>query len=199
MASTDYSTNQSDSSKKKHNFGRRFFYGAMARERRFRGVTKSYVKDLNLDYLKPSRAGVIMYSVEDNILYFGMGRDTKTHDLTDFGGGISYKKEDAISGALREFHEETLGTFPFLEKKDVEKCPVLFDDNNLVIFVRTDLNREDISRAFSDRLPNFSCPEVVEIVWLSAPDFFSAINNERCIYRRVRRLLQCAGDFTHLL
>lgn len=69
--------------------------------------------------------------------------------------GVSYKKENVVSGALREFHEETLGSFPALKMENVEPCPVLYDDNNLVIFVRTDLNREDISAAFADRLSNF--------------------------------------------
>ena len=67
-------------------------------------VTKTLVQNLNLDVFRPQRAGVIIYTVYNGAVYFGFGLDAKTHDLTDFGGGVVYKIDSMPSErALREF------------------------------------------------------------------------------------------------
>ena len=75
-------------------------------------VIKTFVSNVNLSRIRPRRAGVIIYTVSNGRLYFAMGLDSNTHDLTDFGGTVEYETdENAVKGALREFSEETLGIF----------------------------------------------------------------------------------------
>lgn len=99
-------------------------------------VTTAYVKDINVEVIKPQRGGVIIYTCVGNNIYFGMGLDSRTHDLTDFGGRIKYRTDgNAIRGALREFREESLEIFDTLSVEDVKHCPVLCDSDDLIIFI----------------------------------------------------------------
>lgn len=64
-------------------------------------VIKTTVQNLNLDCVKPQRAGIILYTVVDGATYFGLGLDSRTHDLTDFAGGVMYKTDlNCVAGAL---------------------------------------------------------------------------------------------------
>jgi hypothetical protein len=135
-----------------------------------------------------------------------MGVDSQSHDLTDFGGGVSYGKDgDAVTGALREFREETLAIFPTLTPSDVESCPVLYNHCNLILFLRTDLSPVAISRAFLTRYQKVveageEVPEVCGITWLTWDEFQGAIHLEESpMFYRVQRFLSRCGEFGHLL
>jgi len=56
------------------------------------------------------RAGVIPFTIYDNRLYFLMGIDRATGELTDFGGH-SKMTETIAETALRELTEETCEIF----------------------------------------------------------------------------------------
>jgi hypothetical protein len=60
----------------------------------------------------PRRAGIIPFTVHPvtNKMWFCLSRDSKTKELGDFGGGVKCY-ETPIKGAIREFNEETLGSF----------------------------------------------------------------------------------------
>src|SRR6185437_730049 len=99
-------------------------------------IIKSVVKDVDLKLVKPPRAGLILYTRVKGDLWFGLGVDRQSGELTDFGGGVSYKRrhdEHVIAGALREFNEETLNILK-LTMDDVKDCPVLYDNNMLIMF-----------------------------------------------------------------
>lgn len=188
-------------------------------------VIKTKVRNLNLQYVKPQRAGVIMYTYENGVMYIGMGLDANTHDLTDFGGGVMYKNGDdnVIKGGLREFEEETLGIFTSLSIDDVKECPVIYDDNNLIIFINVGISPNQISKKFNEtyekeiglinhksdkfslfnELNNFQNqikdPEVCGITWLTWGEFRKEINNGGIIFKRVQHFLYRAKDFSYLL
>jgi hypothetical protein len=62
--------------------------------------------------MKPRRAGIIPFAVhpETKKLWFCLAKDSRSLELGDFGGGVKCY-ETPFSGAVREFNEETLGSF----------------------------------------------------------------------------------------
>lgn len=175
-------------------------------------VVKTTVQNLNLDCVKPQRAGVIMYTVFNGTTYFGVGLDSKTHDITDFGGGVVYKiDKNVIYGALREFDEEILSCIKPLTPDDVQNCPVIYDSNNLIIFVHITVNPDEMCRVFNNKynaiikanskaeLRKPKDPEVCAITWLTWEEFQYSIKSKNIMFTRVRNFLQRAEDFSYLL
>lgn len=179
-------------------------------------VIKTKVGNLNLDCVKPQRAGVIIYTIINGSTYFGLGLDSKTHDLTDFGGGVIYKTdENVIKGALREFEEETLEIFDPITPTDIKECPVIYDDNNLIVFIHMNVDPDTTCFAFNEKYkqvmnacpPTISSgrrrkryePEVCGITWLSWEDFQKCIKEKGIMFSRVQRFLNRAEDFSYLL
>ena len=55
-------------------------------------------------------AGVLLYMLQDNTLYFLLGKDCKYDSWSDFGGKTDDKdRRDPLKTASREFYEETCG------------------------------------------------------------------------------------------
>lgn len=176
-------------------------------------VIKTTVQNLNLEYVKPQRAGVIIYTVVNGSIYFGLGLDSRTHDLTDFGGGVYYKLDtNAIRGALREFEEETLGIFDPISPTDITQCPVVYDNRNLIIFVHMNVDPETVCFTFNEKFRKIvqasdegprkkrrSEPEVCGITWLTWEEFQDCINSRGKLFSRVQKFLARAGGFAHLL
>lgn len=174
-------------------------------------VVKTRVENLDLDRVKPQRAGVIIYTVVDDNIFLGLGVDSASHDLTDFGGGVIYKKDKtAVKGALREFKEETLEIFSDITPDDIRKCPVIYDNKNLIIFVHMAIDPDSVCSAFIDKYHNIinnlpedqrdtNDPEVCGITWLNWEEFQNVIKNGDKLYSRVREFLKRAEDFSYLL
>lgn len=161
----------------------------------------SIVNHLNWSKLRPARAGVIPYIIQDGKILFAFGLDAQFRELTDFGGGVSYKKDKtAVVGALREFREESLGIFQELEAKDVEDCFVMYNLNMMIIFLLVDVDPKDKNKLFHEHLQDEENPEVCDIVWLSEEELNESLNlKSRLIYVRVRDLIVGAGDFNYFL
>ncbi len=168
---------------------------------------KKTVKELDLTIIKPPRAGIILYTKYKNEHYFGLGIDTNSKEITDFGGGISYKErdKDVISGALREFKEETLGILD-LNYQDVIDDIVLYDGHNLIIFKYIDTDPFAIQKLFRETYDNqinsFKVPEVSDMIWMNANEFKYAIMSRHShikMFFRVQTFLQKAGNFYWLL
>lgn len=155
---------------------------------------------LNMSIL-PQRGGVIPYTINNNQIYFCFGIDTKSGQLTDFGGGIAYSKDNnAVSGALREFREETLCSFGDTTLNDIHYCPVIYDRFNLVIFLYCIVDHKDIINKFDDKVLSFSSktskkqPEISNIVWCSTDEYKTIIDKKGVMYDRLRRFLRRAGN-----
>jgi hypothetical protein len=181
-------------------------------------VIKTTVQNLNLECVKPQRAGVIIYTVVEGATFFGLGLDSRTHDLTDFGGGVIYKiDQNVVNGALREFEEETLQIFEEISPNDIKKCPVIYDDKNLIIFIHLAVDPDVVCSNFNARYKDvidhnnaqrikpegsrkkISDPEVCGITWLSWEEFQRTIKGEGVMFSRVQRFLNRAEDFSYLL
>lgn len=178
-----------------------------------RRVIKTRVKALPASACPP-RAGVILFSTTHDggreTLWFGLGTDSQSHDLTDFGGGVSYTRmrETAVQGALRELKEETLGIFGTLEPSDVAECPALLDAAMLLIFVRVPVHPQAAAAAFQDSYARErrEQPEVCSLQWVTLAELRDLISPPRTLrhaapqlYHRLRDFLCAAGDFAALL
>lgn len=164
---------------------------------------RSVVSHINWSKVRPARAGVIPYirNEKDDALVFAFGVDINFRELTDFGGGVSYKKDkSAVVGALREFREESLGVFGSFKPKDIGNCFVLYNLEMMIVFMLADVNPEEINQLFHEKLKDEKDPEVDDILWLPIKELQEGLKpTSRLIYDRVKDLLVKAGDFNAFL
>lgn len=167
-----------------------------------------YVNTIDWSKYRPSRGGVIVYTVIDGTLYFGLGVDTDSGDLTDLGGGIRKKDHTAVQGSLREFMEESLCVFGVYNESQVQQNVVVYSYNMMIIFLHLDLDLDLITRLFNERVKTNSQPEISHLIWLTKDEFTTAINTgyvntsslgRRKLYERVKKLLKYDQSFYNLL
>jgi len=129
-----------------------------------------------------------------------MGRDTKSGDLTDLAGGVKKTDGDAVSGALREFLEESLECFggrQTYNRESIKDCVCAFTVNMMIIFVH--IPQEIAARGtalFKDKVRVSIDTEVNDLVWYSI-DGIKKLANSYHIYGRPRTILRNM-DFTQL-
>jgi hypothetical protein len=164
-------------------------------------ATIALVRELDLERVKPTRGGVILYTItEDGKLLFGFGLDKNYEELTDFSGGISYKRDsNALIGALRELREETLGIYN-VSVEDVQNAIALYDKHHLVLFLYTNCNPDDVKNEFKTRYEEVEKSELKDIVWITEEELQKAIKcKSKHIYIRLLNFLGKSEDFyTHL-
>jgi len=160
-------------------------------------VTLGYMKQLDLTKNRIRRAGVVVYSVIGDEIYFGLGVDSKHSEITDFGGSVENRDKDAIDGAIREFREESLNAFGNLTRSMISNCFVMHDASTLIVFVHLSIDPQEVSNRFELARRTAKTPEVDAIVWLSKDQLQSEINKEKdsIIYSVVRQLMYRSGDF----
>lgn len=157
--------------------------------------TVGRVKTIDWKKYKPFRAGVIPYVVYRGKLLFCAAVDRKTGDLTDFGGGVSYKKDrSALIGALREFAEESLGAFGTFTPEDLEDCVVARNPQMAIIFLPLDCDPIEVTKVFQERYRKEKINEVSALAWMSASTLTSALGAGNIFYVRVSRLLHPVVD-----
>lgn len=112
------------------------------------------------------RAGVIIYTKYRGTVYFGLGLDWPSHDLTDFGGGVK-KDETGPSAALREFAEESLIFEPVI-LDHIKDSVCVHDGVNFIVFVSVDVDLEHSVFLFDQEFErsNKKKPEVCGLIWL---------------------------------
>ncbi|SRR6266496_789528 len=161
----------------------------------------NYIKDIDLSKLKPSRAGAIVYVLYKNMMYFISGIDTDSGDITDFSGGIKYKRETFLDGGLRELEEESLGIFGKITPDEIKNFLAVYDDNNIIIFIRLDIDIIAKYKEFKNRLKYIKSPEVKDLKILTKRQFMKLCNDDDStgivMYDRIRKLLSVAKKEYH--
>lgn len=152
-------------------------------------VVISKTKDMDVVKDVAVRAGVIVYTKENETTYFCLGVDTESGNLTDFGGGVK-KGETVVDGALRELKEESLGVFGDIDKADLDDMFIFHSYNMAIIFIHLDINKGRVDKLFKERVKDKFEPEVCDVVWLPTEEFMESIHGRgKKLYIRVRRLL----------
>lgn len=164
-------------------------------------VTKSYVKNIGPDAIRPKRAGVIPYTKIDNIFYFCLGIDSRHRELTELAGGVSYSTDfNWINGAIREFREESLGIFENLTVDDVKNSPVIFDEyNSMILYQVENVDPQRMCDEFLIRYNQQDNAEVCAIVWIPYSELHKILNRSIGVYSKTCNLLFEANDFSYLL
>lgn len=153
-------------------------------------VNVSLTKELKITRETPVRSGSIIYT-KDKVgsIYFCLGVDTQSGNLTDFGGGVK-KGETIVDGGLRELEEESLGIFGHIDSTEVEETVTFHSSNMAIIFIPLQVNRNEITKQFNEKIQGKINPEVCDIVWLDMKEFMESIHGRgRKLYIRVRKLL----------
>ncbi len=177
-------------------------------------VKTQRVQNIDWTRYRPSRAGIIVYyrNPTTQQLHFCMGIDRQYGDMSDFGGGVIYRKDGtALSGALREFDEESLKVFGSFTPQDLSSCLAVYNNDLVIIFVPIKTYLENINVKFqqqvnqeqdssNDKL-HIKEPEMSSLVWLTQEQFHKAIHSssQPALYSRVKNLLKSAGNFFRLL
>ena len=183
--------------------------------------SRMLVRDVKWDTVCPTRAGIIVWSRDSSAgLKFCLGLDCKSGDITDFGGGVSYRKDgSALNGALREFNEESHGVFGEFTPSQLQDCMVIYNRSMLIIFLRIDnimsplidltVNEPvtvepgpvELSAKFESRATPRS--EISNLIWVDETEFrdliVTGVHHGRRLYSRVRNLLLHAENFLTFL
>ena len=162
-------------------------------------INVDYVHNLNLQIINPPRAGIILYTKYNNVVYFGLGVDISSHDLTDFGGKRR-SNENCLECALREFNEETCDIFAAaISVEDLSPFLVLYNYKNLLIFIHieTDVgfSPHHISELYLSAATEPSIVGSVEncaITWLTLADFRQAYHDRDLMYKKLQKFLSAA-------
>lgn len=134
------------------------------------------VKSFNWKINKPHRSGVIVYTVFEDTLLFGLGIDLIYGNITDFGGQVSYTEDrNAVVGGLREYYEETHGIFGQFNPEQVKDCKVALRDDMMVMFVPLEIYPEKASIEFLKKAKLSADREIKELIWLNKKDLFKLI------------------------
>ena len=152
-----------------------------------------YVKDMNMKKQKQRRSGIIIYSVIDNKIIYGMGTDTNTGEITDFGGGVESDDKNVICAGLREFTEETLLSFGVLNEEDTSDFFSVYSDSIMITFAHLDFDMDIVTKHFDRERINakrYGKIEVDRLVWLTHDELMKCISTRTPkMYERVRYLL----------
>jgi hypothetical protein len=169
----------------------------------------------NVKYMPQKRAGVIMYSIEEDKIYFGFGVDARFNELTDFGGHYSPDEDHNIfHTTCREYNEETRETCPEIYQHILDRDNfVAYGDIMMIVFVPVgSLKRKEINERFHQSIKDGKFKdskfhnEMSDIEWISGNDlqvlltqnFNPTINysevKARPIFGRVKWFLNKATD-----
>jgi hypothetical protein len=129
------------------------------------------VKNVDFNMLKLKRCGIVPFCFKDNDVIFYLGVDTKTDEITDFGGSINISiRETPIQCAIREFKEESLDTFDDQCLLNINECLCVHDIYRIVIFVN--VPNKDYSDIFNKKKELIETPlEVKDIVSFNSHEF----------------------------
>ena len=148
------------------------------------------------------RCGVIPYSIlPDNTILFALGLDSKSKELTDFGGH-SLPYESAVTAAMREFNEESLGIFEDIDIKDIQNQLVVHNNHDFVIFLNLDIDLLSIDKIFyrkwKQKINEKYNVENCAILWFTAEQIYKLLSH-KIIYHPLIPILKTLPHILSLL
>lgn len=139
------------------------------------------------------RAGVIPYLYTPEGTVYVLSRDRKYKTPGAFSGHVE-RNELPIHAALREFKEESLGSFGEFTAKQVEDCYAIYNDKELLIFIPVALTQEIVEETFKDRVR--SNTDTSELLFFTRDDLEATLAGfgTETIHRRIRYLIMQTID-----
>jgi len=153
------------------------------------------------------RAGVIPFTIKDNRLYFLLGIDRKTRELTDFGGGAK-SNETMVQAGFRELMEESCEIFAGnVSIKNLLNSPAILNEakNAIIFFLKIDSTWLNFAeQKFAKNQQIFSDiskhNELIGIKWVEDKYFREIAFNRKnqCMWRRVQNILISSTNWIEL-
>lgn len=147
---------------------------------------------------RPSRAAIVPYCVINGTVHFVFGIDSKYGDITDLGGGVR-KYESAVTGAMREFTEESHNVFANeLMVNSLVKNLAISDKKMSVIFMRIPVSAiRESTGSFRNSLNSGGCTEVRDLIIITDDELVRLSRGMRCkgrvMWSRVRRFYNASN------
>lgn len=166
------------------------------------------INEIDWNVVKPIRAGIIVYNRDTyGNVRLCMGVDANYGEITDFGGGISYRRDKTtLLGALREFMEESHGIFGKYKPENLSDSLAIYNDYMIIIFLQINVDPLEVRKSFYSKLSPRS--ELCDVLWVTSDQFYALCREEKLIsedgyrkrglYYRVRDLLKNT-NFINLL
>lgn len=155
------------------------------------------------------RAGVVFYTFINNELHVCFGRDKKSGEITDFGGGRK-DFESPIQCAVREGNEESRYAFSKIHASQVQGFFCLYSSIMLIIFIpvaspnemdirhittQNFMNRQFLTnKETHDRRYN----EISEIMWFNEEQLSNLFSQRPAfpMFAKVRRFIYSCHEFS---
>lgn len=146
-----------------------------------------------------ARAGFIPFTIKNGSLYFLLGIDRRTRELTDFGGGVK-ASETLLRGGCREWSEESCKMFD--EEVDDNKllnsvAVVKRDWRAAIVFYHVNPSWLDNAEAvFKQNQADLSGirkhQELIGVKWVSKDQFANIMFDRRyhCVWRRIQNIIR---------
>ena len=151
------------------------------------------------------RAGIIPYTIQNNIIFFAFSIDNNIACLGDFGGHYEDIDNDLLDTAIREYTEESLNVFGYLNREFLKDCFVIEGPETIEIFVFVSPPFYQYTERFNNMIVGNKQHEVQNIIWLSRRQLLNLIDNQEIsfdgvkIYHMYTRLYDCLKTYRNYL
>jgi ADP-ribose pyrophosphatase YjhB (NUDIX family) len=144
------------------------------------------------------RAGVVPYTIKNGVLYFLLGVDRCSKELTDFGGGVKLR-ETMLEAAYREFHEESCNILKGVVGYNNLRNSLVIDNSNrdtVTFFVQIPNQWFEQAKTAFEKKHNqlFNVKkynEMSAVRWVSEKDLYEALcMQDSILWSRFKLLLK---------
>jgi len=154
----------------------------------------------------PKRSGVIPFTSYKGKLYFCLGIDKISGELTDFGGGVKLTDKTPVHAAIREFRDESKGVFSSCYDLNRVKYSSfsLFHGDFLIIFLYVPDHYLHLAGERFIMKTKSVYDEVIGITWYPEEDFQEAFFFPRTsgrlkrAYTQIKEVLRNQVRFSQL-
>jgi hypothetical protein len=146
-------------------------------------------------WLTCHQVGVIIEVMYDGHRWFCVGEDRKTHELTDFGGGLSKRDVTCIAGAFRVYKHVTKDAIMSAHVVTHERMMILLLTLPLLVNQISTATAMEKSSGFIRR--NRSCREIRNLWWIREDKFCEKLAKNVGTtdnVRRARKQVQCCQN-----
>jgi len=156
------------------------------------------VRDIDWKDAKFIRAGIIPYTIINNIVFFAFALESNLASIADFGGHRESFEKDALDSAIREYAEESLNVFGILNRDIVQDNYVIEgEDTAQILLPISPNNLYNYSISFKNLIKDDIKHEAQNIIWLTKNQLFSIIhlNNTKnttfiLMYYRIHKVIE---------
>jgi len=141
-------------------------------------------KVTDIDWKNPKyiRAGIIPFTIQNGIKFYGFGVENGIAAIGDFGGHVENNDSDALDTAIREYKEEAFNVFGEFTRDMLATCDAIEGKDTVEILVPVRPPFYKYTEKFHHLVDNNTDHEVQSIVWLSRKQLLIAIDSQETAF-----------------